>query len=235
VPATIEIPQRFNGPLDSGNGGYCSGVVAELVDGPAEVSLLSPAPLDRALTVERRDDGTVRLLDERTLVAEGRPAAGPVELDVPEPVGIDSARAAMARYRGLTDGPFCRCFVCGRAREDALGVFAGRVEGRDLVASTWTPPEWTAAEDGVVRPEIVWSVLDCPTYFAAHLDQELSMSFLVRLAARIDGPVLAGREHVAIGWPIEAEGRKRRAGSAVLTADGELLAVADALLVEARG
>lgn len=235
MSATVEIPERFNGPLDSGNGGYCSGVVAELIDGPAEVSLLSPAPLGRALTVERQTDGRVRVLDARTLVAEGRPASGPVALDVPEPVGLDAARRAMDGYRGLADGPFCRCFVCGRAREDALGVFAGEVEGRQVVASTWTPPEWTAGADGAVRPEIVWSVLDCPTYFAAHVDEDLSVSFLVRFAARIDGPVAAGQEHVVIGWPIEAEGRKRRAGSAVLTADGELLAVADALLVEARG
>lgn len=231
---TVEIPARFNGPLDSGNGGYCSGVVAALVDGPAEVSLRSPAPLDRTLTIERGDDGAVRLLDGETLVAEGRPA-GPVELDVPEAVGLDAARAAMAAYRGLPDGPFCCCFVCGRAREDALGVFAGRVDGRDLVASTWTPPEWTADDRGEVRPEIVWSVLDCPTYFAAHLEDELSLSFLVRFAVRLDGPVVAGREHVVVAWPIEAEGRKRRAGSAVLDADGAVLAVADALLVEARG
>jgi hypothetical protein len=231
---TTEIPPRFNGPLDSGNGGYCSGLVAELVGGPAEVSLRSPAPLGRPLEVARSEDGAVRLLAGETLVAQGKPAT-PVELDVPEPVGPDHARAAMAGYRGLADGPFCRCFVCGRARADALGVFAGEVEGRGLVASTWTPPEWTADADGAVRPEIVWSVLDCPTYFAAHLGEELSMSFLVRFAARIDRPVLAGGEHVVIGWPIEAEGRKRRAGSAVTTSDGELLAVADALLVEARG
>ncbi len=231
---TIEIPRRFNGPLGSGNGGYCSSVVAALIDGPAEVSLLSPAPLDTELTVERHDDGRVRLLADGTVVAEGRRAAGPVDLDVPEPVGPDAARIAMDGYRGLADGPFCRCFVCGRAREDALGVFAGQVEGRDLVASTWTPPRWTAGDDGAVRPEILWSVLDCPTYFAAHFDEELSLSFLVRFAARIDGPVPAGREHVVIGWPIEAEGRKRRAGAAVVTADGEVLAVADALLVEAR-
>ncbi len=233
MSASVEIPQRFNGPLESGNGGYCSGVVAGLVEGPAVVSLLSPAPLDRQLDVVTGDNGSVRLLDGRTLVAEGRPQAA-VALDVPAPVGVDEARAAMRRYRGLEDGPFCRCFVCGRAREDALGVFAGEVEGRRVVASTWTPPEWTADAGGAVRPEIVWSVLDCPTYFAAHVGEELSMSFLVRFSARIDGPVVAGREHVAIGWPIEAEGRKRRAGSAVLTAEGELLAVADALLVEAR-
>jgi hypothetical protein len=39
---------------------------------------------------------------------------------------------------------------------------------------------------------------------------------------------------VVIAWPIETDGRKRRAGSAVLSAEGETLAVASALLVEPR-
>lgn len=233
MSATITIPARFNGPLDSGNGGYCSGLVAAHVDGPAEVSLRSPVSLDAPLAVAAGDDGAVRVLDGETLVAEARPGA-PVGLDVPEPVSADAARAAMDGYRGLRDGPFCRCFVCGLAREDSLGVFAGRVERRELVATTWTPPTWAADERGAVRPEIVWGVLDCPTYFAAHVDDELSLSFLVRFAVRLAGPVAAGREHVVIAWPVESEGRKRRAGSALLTSGGETLAVADALLVEAR-
>ena len=78
-------------------------------------------------------------------------------------------------------------------------------------------------------------MLDCPTYFAAHIGAELSLSFLVRLAVRIDARVEAGSEHVVVAWPIEADGRKRRAGSAILSPGGETLAVADALLVEARG
>lgn len=230
---SVSIPRRFNGPLDSGNGGYCSGVVAGFVDGPAEVSLRSPVPLETQLEVIADGDGSVRMADGETLVAEAHPAA-PLDIQVPATVSIDDARAAMRSYRGLETGPFCRCFVCGRAREDALGVFAGRVEGRDLVASTWTPPAALADGDGNVRPEVVWAVLDCPTYFAAHVDDDLSLSFLVRLTARIDAPVVAEREHVVIAWPIESEGRKRRAGSAVMTGEGETLAVADALLVEPR-
>jgi len=233
MSATVSIPGRFNGPRDSGNGGYCSGVVASFVEGPAEVSLRSPAPLDTPLEVVTDGDGVVRALDGETLVAAGK-RGEVVDLDVPAPVGLDEARTAMARYRGLHDGPFCRCFVCGLAREDALAVFAGEVEGRDLVATTWTPPEWSTDDAGAVRPEIVWSVLDCPTYFAAHIGEELSLSFLVRFAVRIDTPVPVGREHVVIAWPIESEGRKRRAGSAILSAEGETLAAADALLVEAK-
>jgi hypothetical protein len=37
-----------------------------------------------------------------------------------------------------------------------------------------------------------------------------------------------------IAWPIEIDGRKRHAGSAVLSRDGEALAVARALLIEPR-
>jgi hypothetical protein len=233
VSPSLSIPARFNGPLDSGNGGYCSGVVASFVDGPAEVSLRSPVPLETPLEVVAGESGSVRVLDGETLVAEARPAAA-LDLEVPAPVALDGARAAMKRYRGLDTGPFRCCFVCGRAREDAFGVFAGKVEGRDLVASAWTPPESAADGQGHVRPELVWAVLDCPTYFAAYLDDDLGLSFLVRFAARIDAPVIAGREHVAIAWPIESEGRKRRAGSAVMTPEGKVLAVADALLVEPR-
>jgi hypothetical protein len=149
-------------------------------------------------------------------------------------VSPHEARLAAAGYRGRSDGLFSRCFVCGRAREDAFGVFAGAAEGRQLVASPWTPPSWTAGAAGRVLPEFVWAVLDCPTYFALYMNGELPMSVLARLTARIDAPVLAGEEHVVIAWPIEVDGRKHHAGSAVLSAEGKPLAVARALLIEPR-
>ena len=113
-------------------------------------------------------------------------------------------------------------------------MFAGTVEGRELVASPWTPPEWTADAEGRVLPEFIWAVLDCPTYFAVYTDGELPMSFLGRMAARIDAPVTAGEEHVVIAWPIGVDGRKRHAGAAVLSAEGVPLAVARALMIEPR-
>ena len=60
------------------------------------------------------------------------------------------------------------------------------------------------------------------------------MSVLARLTARIAARPLAGEGYVVIGWPIEREGRKHHAGAAVLSGDGEPLAVARALLVELR-
>jgi hypothetical protein len=191
-------------------------------------------PLDTPLDVIRADAGSVRVLEGETLVVEAR-SVPELTLEVPEPVSVDEARLAKSRYRGKPDDLFGRCFVCGRGREDALGVFAGAVEGRDVVASSWTPPDWTADDAGAVLPEFVWAVLDCPTYFAVYTDGELPLSFLGRLAARIHAPVAAGEEHVVIAWPVGAEDRKREAGAAVLSTDGTPLAVALALMIEPRG
>jgi hypothetical protein len=230
---SLLVPARFNGPQESGNGGYVCGALAEQLGGAAEVSLRSPVPLDTPLEISKGDDG-VRALDGDTLVAEGS-AAADFDLEVPAPVSVEEARLASAHYRGKVDGEFSHCFVCGKGREDGFDVFAGEVEGRGVVATPWIPPPWAANEDGNVRPEFVWAVLDCPTYFATYNDaEELPLAFLARLTARIDAPVRAGAEHVVIAWPIGADGRKRSAGSAVLSAEGEVLASAQALLIEPR-
>jgi hypothetical protein len=233
VPHSLSIPGHFNGPLTSGHGGYCSGMFAAFAEGPAEVTLRSPVPLETPLEVVRDQDGPVRVLDGDTLVAEAHPA-GDLDLEVAPPVSVAEARRAAERYRGASDGLFGHCFVCGRGREDALGVFAGEVEGRDVVASPWTPPDWTADANGRVLPEFIWAVLDCPTYFAVYPAPDLPVSFLGRLDARIAGPVVAGDEHVVMAWPLGVDGRKRHAGAAVLSADGVPLAVARALMIEPR-
>lgn len=230
---SVVIPSSFNGPLQSGNGGYCSGVLASFFEAAAEVSLRCPIPLETPLRVARQTDGSVQLLDGETLAAEAR-SAPEFDVEVPAPVSLQDARLARTHYRGLSDGPFSRCFVCGRARADAFGVFAGAVEGRQLVAAPWTPPPWTADTEGRVLPRFVWAVLDCPTYFASHIEGELSLSVLARLTARIDTPIVVGEEHVVIAWPLASDGRKRHAGSAVLSAHGSCLAVAYALLIEPR-
>lgn len=230
---SISIPQRFNGPLDSGNGGYSAGIFAALIDGQAEVSLRSPIPLDTPLEVVREEAGSVQVVDGETLIAAAKPVAA-LDIAVPAPVGPERAREASRRYKSPHEGMFSRCFVCGPAREDSLGVFAGEVEGSNLVASPWTPPEWTANAAGEVLPEFVWAVLDCPTYFAAHQSEGMPLSVLVRQSTRIDAPIVAGEEHVVIAWPIGADGRKHHAGAAVLSAAGDVLAVCKAMLIEPR-
>jgi hypothetical protein len=229
---TIIVPRRFNGPQESGNGGYTSGIIASHLEGPVEVSLRSPVPLDEPLELTS-DDETLQVLRGETLIAEARELPQ-LDVAVPSAVSLEQARRAAENYRAPNDGLFSNCFVCGRAREDSFEVFAGQVEGRDVVATPWTPPAWTAADEGEVRSEFVWAVLDCPTYFACHLEGELTLSMLVRQRAEILGPVIAGKEHVVVAWPIQIDGRKRLAGAAVLSPDGETLAVAEALMIEPR-
>ena len=234
MSASLAIPSEFNGPVESGNGGYSSGIAAGLLEGPAEVTLRRPVPLDRRLDVER-DGAGVRLLDDGGLVIEAREVSE-LDLDVPAPVSVVEARRAAAGYRGSSEDVFRSCFVCGRARADAFGVNAGAVEGRGVVASPWTPPAWTANGDGRVRDEFVWAVLDCPTYFALYMDRpEPPLSVLGRFTVRVHRPVVPGEEYVVMAWPIEIDGRKHHAGSALLSPSGEVLAVARALLIEPRG
>jgi hypothetical protein len=230
MPATtsVLIPRRFNGPEDGANGGHSCAVFAGLIDGPAEVSLRSPIPLDAPMAVER--GAQVRVLHGDALVAEVR--EGPeLALDAPR-VRPDEARAASKAYRGSGFPTFDRCYVCGLERDDALGVFAAHVPGREVVASPWTPPAWAAGATGAVAAEHVWAAMDCPTYFAAHIGRPNGMSVLARMTARLHSAVVASVEHVVVAWPLQADGRKHHAASAVLTADGDVLAIARALWVD---
>ena len=59
MTSQITIHRRFNGPPDSGHGGYVCGVIADLIGPCAEVTLRSPPPLDLPLRVERIESGEV--------------------------------------------------------------------------------------------------------------------------------------------------------------------------------
>ena len=216
---TLVIPARFNGPPESANGGYACGAVAALVGGRAEVTLRRPPPLEVPLVVERAEDGRVQVLDADQLVAEGEPV-GPFSLELPAPVSVEEAAAASRGYAGFRAHAYETCFVCGPARDDGLGVYPGPVSGREVVASPWTPPG-----SGPVDPLLVWAALDCPSGWAV---DEFSREgvLLGRLAAELVAPVAGGEPHVVLGWPVGAEGRKRFAGSAVFTDDGQLRAYA---------
>ncbi|MGH2995285.1 MAG: hypothetical protein ACRDON_04445 [Gaiellaceae bacterium] len=208
------IPSRYNGPPESANGGYACGLLAERLGGVAEVTLRRPPPLSVELEVAEIDGG-VELRQGDLLVAEARPLE--LELDVPEPVAVADAVEASKGYAGFEHHAYPTCFACGPARDDGLGIFAGPVAGRDgLVAAPWRPPE-------DVRPEIVWAALDCPAGWAVD-DFQREGVFLGRMAAHVLRLPEPGAEHVVIGWRAGAEGRKRLAGSALFTEEGQLLA-----------
>jgi hypothetical protein len=209
----VRIPARYNGPPESANGGYACGLLAGELGGEAEVTLRVPPPLERELVVVRAE-GRAELRDGETLVAEAERAA--VDVDVPAAVSVEDAVEASTAYAGFREHAYETCFSCGPAREDGLGIYAGPVEGREgLVAAPWTPR-------ADVTPEVVWAALDCPGGWAVD-DFQREGVLLGRMAARVDRLPEPGRAHVVLGWRVGEEGRKRYAGSALLTADGEVL------------
>jgi hypothetical protein len=221
----IVIERRFRGPNESGNGGYTCGLVAGFVDGPAEVTLRLPPPLDRPLDVVR-DGDAVRVLDGGTLVAEAKPAT--VDVEPPAPPSFEEAEQA-ALPEGDLESPFPECFVCGphRAAGEGLRIFAGPL--RDgAVAAHWLPAE------PYTGPEFVWAALDCPGAYACGFGDR-GVLVLGRLAARLEALPEAGERCVVVAWPLGDEGRKAYAGTALYGEGGRVLGVARATWIEPLG
>ena len=237
---SLVIAARFCGPPDSGNGGYVCGRIAAYLADAAAVTLRQPPPLATPMAIER-DQGSVRVLDGETLIAEG--AAGPdrLPLDLPDPVSIPEARAAGARSRLRAfpeEHPFPTCFVCGPDRRpgDGLRIMVGPVAGRDLSADVWCPDQALAQSDGYVRPEFLWAALDCAGGVAALGDAapDGQPFVLGRLSARQLAPAKSGEPHIVVGWRLGTDGRKTTAGSALFTATGQAVGVARATWIRLR-
>jgi hypothetical protein len=215
----VVIDPRFNGPPDSGHGGYSAGRAAVLVEPPpggaVEVTLRRPVPLATPLEVAGQDGGAVALSAGGELVMAARPVPAPA-LDGAPIVGLRAARAAVDRDRWLDGHPFPTCFGCGPARDpaDALCLFAGDAGGGRF-AVPWTPAAW-AGTGGSVAPEFIWAAMDCPSAAPA------SSTFPVvlgRMTVALGGPpVPVGRELVVETWLESAEGRKHH--TAVVLHDG---------------
>jgi hypothetical protein len=85
---------------------------------------------------------------------------------------------------------------------------------------------------GDVDAAIVWSALDCPSYFGGRLRNYGRIAVLGRLTATLLRPVRVAAPHIVLGWPITQEGRKWDGGSAVYSAQGELCAFARGRWIE---
>jgi hypothetical protein len=216
----LVIDPRFNGPAGSANGGYTCGLVADLVDGIAEVTLRRPPPLGRPLSVEQ-EDGRIVVRDGDAVVAEAVEA--PFEVEVPEPPTYEEAARASSRYPGFDVHAFPTCFVCGPEREvgDGLRIFAGPL-GDGRVAAPWTPTE--------VDRHVVWAALDCPGAIAVGFPNR-GETLLGRFSAHIDELPEVGEACVVVGWPLGEEGRKLYAGTALYGEGGRPLARAKATWV----
>ena len=233
---SIRIARRFNGPHDSGNGGYAAGLAARRLPSAesVEVTLRAPIPLETDMYVHAQGDG-VDIIDGAnppTLIMSARPT----RLAAPEArsPGLEAARVAAQTYRGAEDHVLPHCFVCGPARGvgDGLRIFpdwlkdpAG-VENPNLfpiVAAPWQPTPDLADASGFIAPEFMWAALDCPGAFA--IDREPIL--LGRMSARILAQPKTDAPIVVIAWAKGQDRRKFFAGSALFNEAGNLLAFSE--------
>ena len=230
----VVINRRFCGPKNSGNGGYSAGVFAQEIDGPAEVTLMAPPPLDQTIAVRKSEGDAHEARHGDALVAIIKPGA--VSLEAPQWPDDTAIARAHDDFLSDTNGehllPFC--FVCGtkRAPDDGLRLFTGPAPESPVNADFWTPSAEFADETGHIQPEFLWAALDCPTAFSLRLWPRLLL--LGRLTADIRRRPRAGERLIAAAWPDRSDGRKHFASSVLLDGDREIVAAANALWVEIK-
>jgi len=224
----LEIDERFCGPPGIGNGGYVAGRLAAILGAEAmEVTLRRPAPLMRALQVQRDGESVLLKDDGENVVAQGR-AAFPSQDQPPVVPTYEEAVDASRRYIGFCNHPVPRCFVCGIERPDGLRIFPGTLPPwPQVLAAPWVP-DHSLANGERVAPEFVWAALDCSGAFAC-MDDRLRPMLLGRITGRVSGEIRVGEKCIVSGWQISSEGRKHLAGTAVWNEAGEVRGIANAI------
>jgi hypothetical protein len=226
APGTVVVPRRYNGPRRYGNGGCSAGLIAAHLGGAARVVLRRPVPLDRALQLRLDGLGGIVVTRRRRVVAR----AGPIEpVVLTPPARPDAAAADRAAERNPWLGvphALADCFVCSPDRQDGLGVVPGPLEGHPGVLAATLHTHGGLARDGIVRPELLWGALDCPSY-PADLFEHGKLALLGTIAVTHRRDVIPGETLVAVGWTTGAGHRSVRTASALLDESGEVVASAE--------
>ena len=82
-------------------------------------------------------------------------------------------------------------------------------------------------------PEVVWAAIDCPGAYAVGMEGRGSV-VLGRMTARVDRVPEVGETCIAVAWPLGEDGRKLFAGTALVSAAGDLYAVARQVWIQPR-
>jgi len=242
---TVVIPSRFRGPPQSGTGGYVSGVFAELLPHQPgqspEITLRSPIPLDRTMTVKKGSNETlgVDVFDGETLIAECRLIASPF-VDFMVPPCPDPARIEAAMPSSLAFTPDINpllpnqkgfhpiCFCCGVEAEDGLHVYPAPLDQGHVAALWKTKEAWGV--DGKAPASFLWTAMDCPAQFA-FMNASIRTGLMGRMCAEILTLPKAGATLIVSAWTIAVQGKKHFAGAALFDETGDLIARATTLWI----
>jgi len=222
--------------------------------------LRAPIPLDAGMSVHHHEaagqpsvtieidaDNTGETTGTRILIAEAR--LQPFNLDIPAPPNFQQALAVRHLAIPLQqrqDSPMPGslglhpiCFCCGAGHSTGLQVYAAPLGGQvaaplgGQVAAAWqTRTEWGDA-DGQLPARFLWTALDCPGQLAYFHAGQLT-GLLGRMTASVHAKVQAGEPLVVTAWPINVDGKKHFAGSAIFNRQGELVAQAIAVWIGKR-
>ena len=83
VIAKLTIPSGYVGPTGIANGGYVCGLMANFIDGPADVFIRMPAAVEHEMPVVAPGDGNYYLMDGEKVVVQAKAAS--LDLEVPKP------------------------------------------------------------------------------------------------------------------------------------------------------
>lgn len=234
---SLTIDARYNGPPDSGNGGYVAGQLAEELlaarvqptvgpDSPwVEVTLRAPPPLDTPYAVELDDDGALVASVAGTVVGTARVLESEPDgvVDVPA-VPAHVAAQAEQSYVGLDHHPFPTCWVCGPQRPDGYHLQPGMVDDRRTACTWQVSADAAGTPTGPVPASAVWAALDCPGGWATLAGGQVAV--LGRIAAAVRAVPVVGESCLVMGQVEGQDGRKVFTTTTVYRADGSPAATA---------
>jgi hypothetical protein len=225
--ATLVIDDAFVGPPGCGNGGYVCGSIAHYSLTPTRVILQAPAPLMTPLSIIRSPEGVRLTTTDGAIIAIASPAEPSDLADTPSPPTYAEAETAGQRFIGFHRSFHPNCLCCRLCEPgDGIRSYAGQIKGHEpgWLAGVWTPHERYADSEGLADHSTIWAALDCPGAVAWVVTQGGSGGWLGTMTCEIVRRPAVGEACILTAWPIFESGRKRLSGTALHTADGDLLA-----------
>lgn len=223
----LQVPNGWNGPAGSANGGVAAGVAARAIGRTAAtVRLHRPPPMGTEFTVATDDEGaTLHAGDEEVMWVT--PAAPPgITLPDLDLLAIDAGGP-------YPDHPASQCVVCGPQRTDGLGLRPTLLAHPDtaVVADWWVPPAWACTPD-VLDDRLQWGVLDCPGALAVMFSEdEPGFAALGTITGALHRSVRRDERVLVLGWVLARDGRKRHCATAIVAEDGTVIGESEQVCV----